>query len=260
MLPIIISELDADKNRNVVGQIGFFDTDSGFSFESEMVAPALEEMPKNELLALEKEITGLYITGHPMDEYIGIFNKLKCDSISDILENNEDFSTEYKDNSQVKIFCIITRVEKKITKNNSTMCFIEIEDIGASIECIVFSKLYADRINHLKAGNILLIRGRLSLREDREPSVICESIEPNPKNLYKNEPITEKAVKIDGGKIGDSEIDKLKVLTELFPGNIPVYINYANADDKVKLGEIKACSEIAEALKVICGDNVHCEW
>ncbi len=251
MLPIIISELDSDKNRNVIGQIGFFDEDSGFSFKNEINAPDLEEMPKNELLAFEKEITGLYISGHPMDEYAGIFNKLKCDSISSILENNDSFASKYRDNSNVKIFGIITRVEKKITKNNSTMCFIELEDIGASIECIVFSKLYADRINHLKAGNILLIRGRLSLREDREPSVICESIEPNPKNLYKNDMSRDQSIVVVLKKGDSVSREKIKILTELFGGTTRLLIKYNDCDEKIEAGSIKWCKEIKDEFKYL---------
>ena len=253
MLPLIISELDADKSRNVVGQIGFFDEDSGFSFESEMSAPALEELPKNELLAYEKEITGLYISGHPMDEYMSVSEKIKADSIADILENNDVFSSRYKDNATVKIFGIVTRVEKKITKNNSTMCFVEIEDIGASIECIVFSKLYADRINYLKAGSILLIRGRLSLREDREPSVICESIEPNPKNLYKENGKGGRSIIVSCKNNMERCTEKLKILSELFSGTTSLFIKYNDSEDMIKIGSVKWCDEIRRELDYLSG-------
>ncbi len=256
MLPLIIGELDADKNRNVVGQIGFFDEDSGFSFKSEITAPALEELPKNELLSMEKEITGLYISGHPMDEYADASRKIRCDSITDILENNEGFSAKYKDNSAVKIFGIVTRVEKKITKNNSTMCFLEIEDIGASVECIVFSKLYADRINHLKAGNILLIRGRLSLREDREPSVICESIEPNPKNLYKATAEQERKICVCINKDNKKGEERIRLLSELFSGTTALYLQYNDNEEKIPIGKILLNSETEKELKSICGDAV----
>ena len=257
MLPIIVGELDADKNRNVVGQIGFFDADSGFSFESEVKAPELEEIPKNELLAYEKEITGLYISGHPMEEYADVSYKLRCDSIADILENSEGFSAKYKDNSSVQIFGIISRVEKKVTKNNTTMCFLELEDIGASIECIVFSKLYADRINHLKAGNIVLIRGRLSLREDREPSVICESIEANPKNLYKSLSERKKSISIKNKEYSDEITKKIKILSELFPGTTSVFLKYNDSDIKPQEFKILLCNEISAELKYICsGENI----
>ena len=187
MLPVIVGELDADKNRNVAGQIGFFDEGSQFSDMNNMAAPDFEEMPKKELLNFEKEITGLYISGHPMDEYKEVSEKIKADIISSILEADGSFGSKYKDNCKVKLYGIISRVEKKTTKNNSVMCFITLEDISASIECIVFSKLYADRVMQLQAGNVIVINGRLSLREEKEPTVICETIEPNPYNVLKSE-------------------------------------------------------------------------
>ena len=187
MLPVIVGELDADKNRNVAGQIGFFDEGSQFSDMNNMAAPDFEEMPKKELLNFEKEITGLYISGHPMDEYKEVSEKIKADIISSILEADGSFGSKYKDNCKVKLYGIISRVEKKTTKNNSVMCFITLEDISAPIECIVFSKLYADRVMQLQAGNVIVINGRLSLREEKEPTVICETIEPNPYNVLKSE-------------------------------------------------------------------------
>ena len=187
MLPVIVGELDADKNKNVAGQIGFFDEGSQFSGLNEIQAPDFDELPKKELLYFEKEITGLYISGHPMDEYNDVALKIKADRISEIIETDGGFGSRYKDNCKVRIYGIISRVEKKTTKNNSVMCFVTLEDISASVECIVFSKLYADRVVHLQAGNVIVITGRLSLREEKEPTVICETIEPNPYNILKDE-------------------------------------------------------------------------
>lgn len=256
MLPVIIGELDADKNRNVVGQIGFFDEDSEFSFKSDMTAPNMEEMSKKDLLSFEKEITGLYLSGHPMDEYSHLYSKVKADSISDILSYQEDYNSKYKDNTRVRIFGIISRVEKKITKNNSTMCFIEIEDKISSIECIVFSKLYADRINLLQTGNIVLISGRLSLREDKEPSVVCESIEPNPVNIYKraaSDAFGTIIIKTDSYDRNKEE--KLKAIYELFSGTVSLKIYYNDSKEEKLMGKISAHKSVLEELKFIFGDS-----
>lgn len=255
MLPVIIDDLDADKNKNVVGQIGFFDEDSDFSFRNEIVAPDLKELDSKEMLAFEKEITGLYISGHPMDEYTKIYDRLKCDKISEIVESQNSFSSRYRDNSTVRILGIVTRVQKKVTKNNSTMCFIGIEDIGADIECIVFSKLYADKIHLLKAGSIVLIRGRLSIREDREPSVICEEIEADPKNLYKDELQNQRKICISVDKNDAVIIRKAEILFNLFPGTIPVYFCYNNGEEKNIAGHISLTDKVSDELKFIFGEK-----
>ena len=261
MLPLIVAELDADKNRNIVGQIGFFDEGSQFSGMNEMSAPDLEEFPYNELLKYEKEITGLYISGHPMDEYKDLSEKIRADRIIDILESDGLMSSKYKDNSRVSVFGIISKVEKKITKNNSTMCFVVLEDLTATIECIVFSKQYADSVMHLQAGNIVLVEGRLSLREDREPSVICERIRANPKNLYKDTAdMTANKKKRRGIFIRYSSKDKqsetkLNIMLDVFKGDFPIY-SYHTDTEKYKLsGYICNQNPVMVELKHIFGDE-----
>ncbi len=232
MHPLIIEELDCDKNRNVVGQIGFFDSDSGFSFAEDTKAPDLPELSLKELLAYEKEVTGLYLSGHPMDEYAYLYDAVKCDIIGNILQNHSSFGSVYKDNSKVKLLGIISRIEKKITKNNSTMCFVELEDKSSSIECIVFSNLYSERINLLKTGNIVLIRGRLSVREDKPPTIVCESIEANPENVYK-----ENTISFELSSAEQEKILRLKTLSELFPGTLKAVCKYNdnNSEDVFRL-------------------------
>ena len=261
MLPLIVAELDADKNRNVIGQIGFFDEGSQFSDMNEMSVPDLEEMPKAELLKLEKEITGLYITGHPMDEYKELSQKVKSDRIIDLLESDGLMGSTYADNSRVKILGVISKVEKKVTKNNSTMCFVIIEDLTASIECIVFSKQYADSVMHLSVGNIIMINGRLSLREDREPTVVCESIQANPKNLYKNdsEKTTEKKQRIgiflrfDSGDTLAAE--KIDTMLDVFSGTFPVYCYYTDNKMYKFKGYVNADEAVIDEFRHIVGNE-----
>ncbi len=259
MLPAIISDLDADKNKNVIGQIGFFDEDSGFSYSNEFTAPDIPELPYNELLSYEKQITGLYISGHPMDEYKDIASKVKADVIADILEGDSTFGSKYKDNSRVKLYGIISKVEKKSTKNNATMCFVILEDLSASIECIVFSRQYAERVHLLQAGNIVLISGRLSLREDREPSVVCETIDPNPKNLIKEADKKEKKqrkgifLRVENSSC--AEIKKIRTLINIFEGDFPVYIFFKDTGKYEHMGYVKMNVPMCNEFKEIIGDE-----
>lgn len=263
MLPIIIADLDADKNRNVIGQIGFFDDGSEFSSMNQLNVPELDEMPDNELLKFEKDITGLYISGHPMDEYKELSDKIKADKISDIIESDNSFGSAYKDNSNVKLLGIISKLEKKSTKSNATMCFVQLEDISASIECIVFSKLFADKTMLLQPGNIVLIRGRLSLREDREPSVICEAIEPNPKNQYKQqnretpEKKQRKGVFLRLSSDESEKIRKITLLLDVFCGTFPVYCYYTDSKKYKTIGYVNLNDPMIYEMKNILGeDNV----
>ncbi len=254
MLPIICAQIDEDKNRNFVGQIGFFDEDSEFNFSSEVKAPDLPELPYSELLFFEKATTGLYISGHPMDEFRELGEKLKADRISDILDGDD----KYTDNSRVTIYGIVSRVEKKTTKNNQVMCFIDVEDITASLECIVFSKLYADRLHLLSVGTIVLIEGKLSLREDREPSVVCDRIDPNPKNFNKSEPQKKSQrkgifLRIDSNEA--EEMKKIKTLISIFDGSYPVYGFFKDKNKYECIGYVDRNEPLENELRFILGDD-----
>ena len=259
-LPKIISAIDEDKNRNIVGQIGFFDDDSAFGSTDVIEVSETEEFSFNELLRMEKEITGLYISGHPMDEYKELSARVNADRIVDILESDGSFRSKYKDNGNVKLLGIISRLEKKTTKNNTTMCFVELEDLTAGIECLVFSKLFADRANLLQMGNIVMIRGRLSLREDKEPTVVCESIEPNPVNIYKSNP-DDKQVKQRKGLFLRLESEnstatrKIELLTEIFDGTFPVYCYYNDTKEYKRTGLIDINGAVLEELNNILGEK-----
>ncbi len=258
MLPVIVGELDADKNRNVAGQIGFFDEGSQFSDMNEMQVPDLAELPYKELLNFEKEITGLYISGHPMDEFKDISEKIKADRISEIVETDGGFGSRYKDNCKVKIYGIISRVEKKTTKNNTVMCFLTLEDISASVECIVFSKLYADRVMHLQSGNVIVINGRLSLREEKEPTVICETIEPNPYNVMKNDVKPKKQrkgifLRLEGN--ADLLKEKLDSIFEARKGTTDLYYYYTDLKRYEKRNPVSLDNDTLLNLRELLGDE-----
>ena len=189
-----------------------------------------------------------------MDEYKEVAAKIKADLISEIIEADGEFGSKYKDNGRVKIYGIISRVEKKTTKNNSVMCFITLEDISASIECIVFSRLYADRVIQLQSGNVIVITGRLSLREEKEPTVICETIEPNPYNTLKAElnkkkqrkgiflrfesqhsPLTDKVGKIFESRNGDTPLYYYYIDTKKYEQKNSVLISESTLDLLVEL-------------------------
>lgn len=259
MLPKIIADLDADKNKNVIGQIGFFDADSGFSFENDFTAPDMEEMPHNELLAFEKEITGLYISGHPMEEYADISRKIGADNIGEMLDAESEFSSKYKDNCRVKIYGIISKIEKRVTKSNSTMCFVTIEDMSASIECIVFARQYAERVQYLQLGNIVLIYGRLSIREDKEPTVVCETIEPNPKNIIKNDLKPQKkqrkGIFLRLSSRDCPQMKKIYTLIDIFNGSFPVYAFYSDENKYDNIGFVNINEPLIDELKYLIADE-----
>ena len=175
-LPFIIDELDDDRRRNVQGQIGFFDMiNEGVS--SEYVMKPTAEFRTKELLMMEKETTGLYISSHPMEQYADLSDELKCDKIGNIINAESDFNSPYVDTASVKIMGIISSITRKQTKKGESMAFINIEDVGGTIEVIVFPKLLAKYMNKINNGVAVVVGGRLSMREEENPKIILDFLE-----------------------------------------------------------------------------------
>ena len=258
LLPLVTSQLDEDKRKNIVGQIGFFDNDSSFAPKEQFTAPKMDEIEYEKLLEYEKEVTGLYLSGHPMEKYKELSEKIKADKIAEIISSAGEFNSKYKDNCNVLLLGSIASVQRKVTKNNSSMGFIRLEDLTGTIECIVFSKLYAERALLIQNGNVVLIRGRLSLREDREPSVVCESIEPNPKNIVSVEQPKKK--KRTGAFIrvkdkADPKLNKLETLKKIFFGAFPIYCYYEDSGKYELFGTIELSEPVIDELNFIFGNE-----
>ena len=181
----IIDELDNKKKRNVEGQLGLFDMGGDLSNHGEPELRYYDEFPLYELLSMEKETTGLYLSGHPMSEYTDMAAKLHCAKVSELNTSDSDNAT-YKDGERVKAMGIITHVKKKVTKSDTTMAFVDLEDITGSIEVIVFPKTLIQNSPLIAEGNVVVIKGRLDVRDDEPPKLICEFIS-TPENAQKEQ-------------------------------------------------------------------------
>ena len=173
----IIDDLDTKRRRNVEGQIGLFD--AGFGGDSSPVEPKLkyaDEFPHSELLKMEKETTGLYLSGHPMSQFSEIAKRLRCAEIGDLLESGNETGIGYKDGQRVKTMGIINHVKKKVTRSDTTMAFVDVEDMTGSIETVIFPKTLLENSPLVAEGNVLVFSGRLDIRDEEPPKLVCESM------------------------------------------------------------------------------------
>ena len=257
MLPVIMSQLENDKGKNIVGQIGFFDEGSQFASQDKPKAPDMEEMALSELLANEKEVMGIYISGHPMKEFEYVSEAINADRISDIISSDGN-DGRFRDGNNVKILGMISSVERKVTKNGSTMCFIEVEDLTGVIECIVFSKLYTEKALLIQEGSIVLIHGTISLREEKLPNIICQSIEANPKNAV-NQPKKKQrqGVFVKVSSLNCKEMKKLDLLMDICEGCFPLYVFDAENKKYIFKGNVNPAEvTISELEYIFSKDNV----
>ncbi|MBP3284468.1 MAG: DNA polymerase III subunit alpha [Clostridia bacterium] len=175
----IMDGIDKMQKSSIAGQINFFETTVSQSESFSFVYPEIPELSKKELLGFEKEMLGLYISGHPLDKYEGVLARVTNLSSLD-LSADEESGQEGKplsDNMDVCVGGIIVGRKNKITKNNEMMSFLTLEDFYGTLEVIVFPKTYQKIASVLQEDVPILLKGRLSLREDEEPKIICQSAE-----------------------------------------------------------------------------------
>lgn len=229
----ILSSLDDSRRKNIDGQIGLFDMPGEDIEVSEPRLPIIEEFSSSELLAMEKETTGLFLSGHPMFAYTETAQKLHCVPISSVVGDESSFN----DGARIRIMGIITSFKKKITKNDATMAYVTAEDTSGSAEILVFPKTFQTYSYLLKEGKIFVFNGRVSLRDDEEPKIICDSVEPpeSAKPSYTSKSggtaQTEQKKKRRGMFLRfDDENDPRKPIAEkylaIFDGGTPLYYYY----------------------------------
>ncbi len=234
----MIDGIQQNKKRNMEGQVSLFEFSGENNAEVEVQEdyPDIKEYPPKVLLAMEKEMLGLYISGHPLKEFESELKSQTTLQSSALTfgqaENTgeavvEEFKNVY-DGMSVKVGGIITSKKSKTTKNNNLMAFVTLEDLYGSMEVIVFPTVYEKYKNFIAEENIVLINGRISLKEEEQPKIICEEISPLKK-------ITVNKVYVRIKKDGQEVIlGSLVPLFKYFNGNTPVCL-YNEEDKTVKV-------------------------
>lgn len=247
----ILDTINSNQRKSMEGQVTMFDLGNSDENLQEMKYHfhVLPELPERELLKNEKEMLGIYITGHPLEklrktiERRTNINNLK---IAKMVEEN-NFT---KDNSQVRYAGIITQVKKKYTKNNTIMAFVTIEDLYGSMEIIVFDRCYAQYAPLLLVDNIVLVEGKFSIREDEEPKIVAREI-----SELKEE--KTHVLEIDITDLSDSQKDQLRGILKFFMGersNVPVSI--WNQGEEKPAGAIYLNQNIYQEFQKMLGDKV----
>ncbi len=167
----ILDTISGDKKRALSGQMNMFEISENVASKEELYQMRpMKELPKKEILLMEKEMLGLYVSGHPLDNYISYIEKYSTIKSSDLVIEELDEVTarniQTLDGKEVKIFGIISEVRTKITKNNEIMAFVTLEDLEGSLNLIIFPKTYMQYRNEVYEDNIVQISGRISVKED----------------------------------------------------------------------------------------------
>ena len=191
----VVDSIHQDKKSNLAGQLSLFDLVSEEEKSSyEIQLPDVGEYDKEMLLALEKEVLGIYVSGHPLEEYTGILDKYITAKTTDFLWNDELQDSLAQDGTKVTIGGMISDKKIKYTKNDKIMAFLQVEDLMGTVEVIVFPKDYEKNASKLVEDNKVFVTGRVSGEDEKDSKLICESItlfEDIPKKLWIKFPTRE---------------------------------------------------------------------
>lgn len=173
----IVDHIIKDKKSNLAGQMSLFDiADESQKEEFDIRMPDVGEYTKEMRLAFEKEVLGIYLSGHPLEEYQELWQKYVTNNTNDFALDEETGEVRAEDQATAVVGGLIADKTIKYTKNNQVMAFLTLEDLVGSVEIVVFPRDYEKYGQLLNEDAKIFIKGRISVEEDKDAKVICEQI------------------------------------------------------------------------------------
>ena len=265
---VILNDEHEKVRNNISGQLDLFSQTFNSNVTGGYVYPDIPEYSLKELLILEKESSGMYFSGHMVDDFSNHIATISPDKISEVLQSICDNTSEepkYKDHSTVKIVGIITAKRTKLIKNGDTMAFITVDDGFGEIDVVVFSRQYKQFSNLIGEDAVICVTGTLSIEEGEAPKVLLTIAEPILSNAEYNSNLKtndksqssnkEKRIYIKVPSISDERINKIYRLTALNPGftKIVVYDESSKKYSIIKDLSIEQSDKVLGRLTDIFG-------
>lgn len=273
----VVDAIAQSRKKNIEGQMDLFGMGNDAVQDTQIALPDIPEVSKRELLSMEKETTGLYLSGHPMDEYRELAQKASAASIRRIIDDlsGENASPAYKDGMTVRLACVITAVRLKSTKNGSMMAYVTVEDESASIELVVFPRSLQQCGAYLTEDSAVLLTGRIDAREDEAPKVLLNEAQPlteaavgsmlakeNPgRSVYSDQQAAKLAPQKLYLRITSMKSDEwphIKAVLLSQPGDTPVYLYPMDTKKKTLAKRAYWCQPdvpLLEKLRFLLGEE-----
>ena len=246
----VMDSVAENRRKNLEGQVGLFDIGMPTGPATNIAVPQLEELSKRERMTMEKEVTGLYLSGHPMDEYRAGLRKAGVASIGEILESFEGGLDQFHDEQFVRIAGVVQQVKMKTTKNNTMMAYVTLEDDAGALELLVFSNVINRYGVYLSENSTVVVSGKISVRDEKAPQMIVNevlSMEQFVQMAPKEQPKGEKLYLKLPSETG-SEYARVRPVLNMFPGKTPVVLYFADT----KLRRQAHCVMDRDLLKELC--------
>jgi DNA polymerase-3 subunit alpha len=254
----MMDSIASSRKKNLDGQMGLFAMlQEDDAHAAAIPIPKLDEMSKADLMLLEKETTGIYLSGHPMDDYRGYLKNTHVIPIGRLM----DEESSYQDDQIVSVAGVVQSVKMKTTRNNSMMAYVTVEDDTAAIEMLAFSNVISQYGGYLKENSPVVVTGRLSIRDEKEPQIVINRARPI--SDYADRVVYEEPQKtntIQGSTLylqlsgeNDPRYSKVKAIVNMFPGNGKVVVFFADTRQR-RGAQASFDSRMLSELKNLLGD------
>ncbi len=174
----VMDSVAQEKKESVSGQMSLFDMFAPEEKPADVVVPDVGEFNKDELLAMEKEVLGIYVSGHPIDEYKELWGKNITNMTSDFELDEETGAMKVKDKADVIVGGIISDIKVRMTKKGQSMAYLTIEDLVGTVEVIVFPKPYQEYRKYITEDNKVFVTGDVDQRVDENGKIRADRIIP----------------------------------------------------------------------------------
>ena len=221
----VIDSIAQSVRDNISGQLDLFGdfTEEGKKPPAVIPIPEVEEFTPMEKMAMEKETTGLYLSGHPMDSYRDAVRKIGAVPLGAVMS---DFAQEggpqrFQDNQMITVAGVVESHRTRTTKNNALMSYIQLEDDTGSMELMAFQKALDAGGAYIKDNAALVVRGRISVRDEKDPQLMVESIRPiTDLNAMgsKEPPARDRKLWVKVRSADDPILEKIRLILTMFPG------------------------------------------
>ena len=233
----MMDSIASSRKKNLEGQIGLFSLLEDEDAAASIPIPKLKEMNKADLMALEKETTGIYISGHPMDDYRQYLRGTHVVPIVELMGEESRF----QDDQIVSVAGIVQAVKMKTTRNNSMMSYVTVEDDTSAIEMLAFSNVLNQYGGYLRENSPVVVTGRLSIRDEKEPQIVINRARPisdfaeapivEPAPLVRNQPKSG-TLYLRLPSENDPVYPKIKAILNMFPGDSGVVLFFADTKQR----------------------------
>ena len=265
----MMDSLHISRKKNLEGQMGLFSMMEDDDPSTAIPIPKLPEISAADRMAMEKETTGLYLSGHPMDDYRALLKNTHVVSIGSLMGEEADL----RDDQIVSVAGIVQTVKMKTTRNNSMMAYITLEDDTAVVEMLAFSNVLSQFGGYLKENSPVVITGRLSLRDDKDPQIVINRARPmsdfengepdEPEERYERREVRRpRSPQILNGNTlylqltgeSDPRYRKVRAIVNMFPGEGVVKVFFADTR-KMRGARAVFDSRMVAELRNVLGDK-----